>query len=197
MGLRRIGTTVLLRLLLLTGCGEKGAQADDLALAIRGEYLEMAGCSASLEVHADYGSRVYDYAMDAVWTGDGGLTLTLTAPEEVAGVTGRVLEGETALEFDGVYVETGPLDPSGLSPMDAFPALLTALREGYVAQSTLEEGEAEDVLHLTVRDAEGTPGQGREIQLWLGAESHALLRGEISSDGTVVLSCVVNGFTMT
>lgn len=195
--MRRIGTAVLLMTLLLSGCGEKGAQADDLALAIRGEYLEMAGCTASLEVHADYGSRVYDYGMDAAWTGDGGLTLTLTAPEEVAGVTGRVLEGETALEFDGMYLETGPLDASGLSPMDAFPALLTALREGYLAQSTLEGEGEEQVLHLTVRDPEGTPGEGREVQLWLSAAGHALLRGEISSDGTTVLTCVVNGFTMT
>ena len=192
--MRRIWSAVPLIALLLTGCGGKGTQADDLALVIRGEYLEMAGCTASLEVHADYGSRVCDYAMDAAWTEEGGLTLTLTAPEEVAGVTGRVLAGETALEFDGMYVETGPLDEAGLSPMDAFPALLAAVREGYVAQSTLEEGEAEQVLHLTVRDPEGTPGEGREIQLWLSAASGALLRGEISRDGVTVLTCEVTGF---
>lgn len=39
--------------------------------------------------------------------GRGETVLTITAPENIAGVTARILEGETALEYDGMRVETG------------------------------------------------------------------------------------------
>lgn len=186
----------LMMALLLTGCGASGENADDLALEARGAYLQMETCAASLAIQVDYGSRVYDYGMDVTWEREGETTLTLTAPEEVAGVTGHIAAGETALEFDGMYVETGPLDDQGLSPMDAFPALLAALREGYLAQCSLDEVEEAQVLHLTVRDPEGVPGEGREDQLWLSAGDYTLLRGEISSDGATVLTCEVSNFSM-
>ena len=93
--------------LLLTGCGASGENADDLALEARGAYLQMETCAASLAIQVDYGSRVYDYGMDVTWEREGETTLTLTAPEEVAGVTGHIAAGETALEFDGMYVAPG------------------------------------------------------------------------------------------
>lgn len=195
MCLRRT-IAVLMMACLLAGCGAKGEEADHLALEARSAYLQMESCTASLAIQVDYGSRVYDYGMDVIWEREGETTLPLTAPEEVAGVTGHIAAGETALEFDGMYVETGPLDDQGLSPMDAFPALLAALREGYLAQCSLEEAEETQVLHLTVRDPEGVPGEGREVQLWLSATDYALLRGEISSDGSTVLTCEVSGFSM-
>ena len=157
---RCVGVLVLTMTLCLTlTCcgGEGGSQAEQLALDIRGEYLAMAGCAASMEVTADYGQRVYEFGIDLTWQRKGESVLTLTAPENVAGVTARLAEGETALDYDGVRVETGPLDDTGLSPMSAVPVLLDYAQSGYIAACGIETVEDREVLRVDCRDPEGTP----------------------------------------
>ncbi len=146
---------------------------------------------------ADYGLRVYNYALDFSYEREGETVLTLTAPENVAGVTATIAQGETGLAFDGVAVETGPVDPSGLSPLDAIPALLGYAREGFVAECALEgeEGQPEK-LHLICRAPEKGPGEGLECDLWLDGESLALLRGELSQDGLTVIQCEFSNWSM-
>lgn len=197
MGRRRWMCLPMIALaLLLGGCGPvEGSAEEQLALEIRGEYLELAGFSASLELTADYGQRVYQYAMDVSWEREGETVLTLTAPETVAGVTARLRDGETALEYDGMRVETGPLDQSGLSPVDAVPALLGYIREGYIAACGMEELDGKKVLRLICRDPEKTAGEGLECSLWFDPGTHALLRGELSQDGFTVIRCGVVDFS--
>lgn len=194
---KRLTAAVLAALLIpLSACGgEGGRAADRRALELRGEYLSMEGCTASLTVTADYGERVYDYEMALSWQREGETAVTLTAPEEVAGLTVRMSDGGSVLEYDGAGVETGPLNEDGLSPLLAGPALLEALREGYLAAVGTEEGEeGAQTLHLVVREPEAQPGEGTETELWCDWESGALLRGEIAQDGRVVLSCTVADF---
>ena len=120
---------VLMTTLLLTGCGAaEVSEAEELALTIRGEYLAMDSCAVQAAITADYGQRVYEYEM-AVAVGEEETVLTLSAPETVAGLTARLTGEENLLEFDGVSVETGPLDETGLTPVSAVPALLEALPE--------------------------------------------------------------------
>lgn len=185
--------------LLLSACGggNTGNEAETLALQIRTEYLAMERCSSSVEMTADYGQRVYQYGLDFSWEKQGDAVLTVTSPENIAGITARLRDGQTALEYDGIRVETGPLNPEGLSPMDALPALLTAAREGFLAQCVMETAEdGTAVLHTVSRDPGAEPGSGTELQLWFQADTHALLRGEISQDGFTVIQCVFRDFTM-
>lgn len=194
---RCVGVLVLTMTLCLTlTCcgGEGGSQAEQLALDIRGEYMSMTGCAASMEVIADYGQRVYEYGIDLTWQREGESVLTLTAPENVAGVTARLAEGETALDYDGVRVETGPLDDTGLSPISAVPVLLDYAQRGYIAACGMETVEDREVLRVDCRDPEGTPGPGRECILWFDPDTHALLRGELSQDGYTVIQCVFSDF---
>ena len=189
---------MILVLLLLGACAaEGGSQAEQLALELRGRYLEMSGCTASADITADYGQRVYQYGVDVAWQREGDTVLTLTAPAEVAGVTVRIHEGETVLEYDGVQVETGALTPDGLSPIAGIPLLLETVQEGFLAECLLEEWDGVQLLHIASRDPEGTVGQGREIQLWFDPASGALVRGEIAQDGSTVLQCTFSAFTMT
>ena len=85
----RTGMCVLMMILglSLSACGgaEGGNRAEQLALDIRGEYLEMGGCTASLELTADYGQRVYTYGIGLNYAREGETTLTITAPENIAG----------------------------------------------------------------------------------------------------------------
>lgn len=198
MGRRRC-LPMILPLLLLSACaGGRVSEAEELTNRARTAYLELTACSGSAGVTADYGLRVYDYALDFSYEREGATVLTLTAPENVAGVTATIAQGETGLEFDGVAVETGPVDPSGLSPLDAIPALLTYAREGYVAECALEGEEGrEETLHLICRDPEKGPGEGLECELWLDRESLALLRGELSQGGLTVIQCQFSNWSMT
>ena len=184
--------------LALTACGpaEKGAQAEQLALEIRGEYLAMTACNTQVEVTADYGSRVFSYSLDVDYHREGETVLTVTAPEEIAGVTARMWEDSSVLEYDGVQVETGAVTEDGLSPMAAVPLMLEQAGAGFIAQCGLETLENGEVLRVVCRDPEGQPGEGVECTLWFQPETHALVRGELSQDGYTVLTCTFTQFQM-
>lgn len=182
--------------LLLTACGAGvGSAAEEAALQIRAEYLAMETCTASMEITADYGQRVYVYSVDMTWAREGETRLTVTAPENVAGVSARIAEGSTWLEYDGAAIDTGPLSPDGLSPVDAAAALLAAAREGFMAECVAETLGETAAVRVSCRDAEVPAGSGVETDLWFDAQTHALLRGEIAVDGFTVIQCVFTVFT--
>ncbi len=182
--------------LLLTGCGRGEGPAEDPAQTIRTEYSALASCTGIAEITADYGQRVYDFTLDFS-VADGETTLTITAPEEVAGVTARIAAGETRLEYDGVMLETGLLSQDGLSPVSALPVMLSYARSGFSDQWGQEEAEEETLLRVDYRDAAETPGCGTEASLWFHPEGHGLARGELMVDGYRVITCVFTEFAMT
>lgn len=182
---------VLMISLLLTACGSKGSGTPmDRALALRGEYLSANGCTARMQVTADYGQRVYTYVVDAAVSG-GETMLTVQEPAEIAGITARLHEGESFLSYDGVMLETGPLTEDGLTPLSAVAALLEAARSGFI-DSCGTEGET---LYILCRDPADPPGDGRQTALWFGADG-CLLRGEVAVDGRRVIQCEFEKFTL-
>ena len=124
-----------------------------------------------LELTADYGQRVYTYGIDLSWQREGETVLTITAPENVAGITARILEGETALEYDGMRVETGPLDGSGMSPVDAVPVLLDYAEGGYIAACGMETVDEREVLRVDCREPEAAAGASRADTCWSNRSS--------------------------
>lgn len=196
----KLSAPMIILALLLSACGGGaggGDAAEQLALDVRAEYIAMEGCAAALDVTADYGERVYQYTMDLTYAKEGDTLLTVTAPENIAGVSARLTAGQTALEYEGVRLETGPLSEDGMSPVDAVPALLAAAREGFLAECVLEDQDGVQVLQTVCRDPEASPGVGLEYRLWYDAATHALLRGEVARDGYTVVQCVFTSFTMT
>lgn len=185
----------MMTLLLLPACaGQPGvSEAEELSLIIRGEYLEMTSCEAEASITADYGQRVYQYELAVSVDGEE-TTLTLSAPETVAGITARLEGKDSLLEYDGMSVETGPLNGDGLTPVSSVPVLLEAARSGYITSCALEEGENGSLLRIDCGDPEGQPGAGVETVLWFDAETHALVRGEISVDGFRVILCEFSNF---
>ena len=182
-----------LMMTLLAGCGSgMVSEAEELALAIRGEYLAMDSCAIQASVTADYGQRVYQYELAAAVNGEETI-LTLSAPETVAGLTAHVTGEDSRLEFDGVSVETGPLDGNGLTPVSALPALLETARSGYIVACAMEEDGK--LLRVDCGDPTASPGSGTETVLWFDAATHALVKGEVSVDGFRAVLCEINEFT--
>ena len=193
--MRKLLFCVPMMILLLSACtgGAEGNEAEELALQIRGEYLAMGSCAGQAAITADYGQRVYQYELAVAVDGEE-TTLTLSAPDTVAGITARVTGQDGQLEYDGLSVETGPLDPEGLSPVSAVPALLEGARSGYIVSCALEEDGT--LLRMDCGDPEGTPGTGSEVSLWFDTSTHALSRGEISVDGFRAILCEFTDFAM-
>ena len=196
--MRRLWLCVLMMPLLLTACSGtgEGNEEERLALQVRSDYLACEHFSGKVAVTADYGQRVYQYEMD--FCADGKETvLTLAAPETVAGISARLdSQADSRLEYDGIILETGTLDDSGLTPVSAVPAMLDGLKKGYLDHCVLEEREnGTRTLRMLVRDPELEPGRGVETTLWLEVDSFQLLRGEISRDGICVIQCDFSNFT--
>lgn len=189
----------LILLLLAAGlCGCTGAEDEnDLVLQLRSDILAMDGCSGTMEATADYGQRVYQYTVEFFSTQKEGMTLLITAPEEVAGITARVAAGKTYLEYDGVQLETGPLNGDGLSPLDALPAFLEAMGTGYIAETGSEPLDQREALRICCRDPEQPAGQGLETVLWFDKTQKTLLQGELRSDGATVVRCTFSDFIVT
>lgn len=179
---------------LFSACGLQTQTAEELLQQVRGYYLEIEACAGHCEIVADYGQRVYLYGIDFSWSKDNETTLVLTAPENVLGTTVRISSGETALEFDGTLLETGPLDASGLTPIDALPAFLRYTQEGFVASCSIENTESDSYLHITCTVPKANNTLRTEADLWFSADTYALLRGEICSNGQTVIQCDFSDF---
>lgn len=196
MRIRTVCAQMMTLCLLLSACARSGGKgAEELALAIRAEYIGMNACAGQMEVTADYGERAYEYTMDFTYEKDGELVLTVVEPENIKGITARVSENSTALEFDGTRLETGPLSDEGLSPIDALPALLDYVREGCIAETGMETVNGAETVRICCRDPENEPGKGTEGTMWFESGTHDLMKGEISVDGFVVVRCVFITFS--
>lgn len=186
----------MILLLFLCACGG-GSDDNDLVLDIRADFQAMDSWSGVMDVTADYGQRVYEYTVSFTGSRGEGTALTIEAPEEATGITAVAREGQTWLDYDGVRLETGPLDEAGLTPMDALPALLTDLESGTIAEVGTETDGQTELLRLTVRDPDLPAGEGRESVFWFDKARKTLLRAEIRSDGVTAVRCVFSAFAYT
>lgn len=164
--------------LLLTGCaaGEQGP--DQAALDLRSAYLSMSGMEAQAEVTADYGDRAYQYTVSCRGTAEEG-SLTVIAPDSIAGTGTEWKDGQTRLDYDGISLETGPLSPDGLSPADALPVILSACQSGAILESGWTSwGETEHCLYLLTQNP-NTASQESKVALWADPETGSLLQAEV------------------
>lgn len=195
--MRKLAACVLMMTLLLSGCkaGGGGESPEELAGTIREEYKNMAGWSAAADLTVDYGDKVFNFTMDVQWRREGETVLTVTAPELLSGITARVAEKETVLEYDGAGLSLGALDGDGLTPVSAVTALMARIDQGYMAQWNWT-GPEDSQLAILCRDPDLAPNEGTEFLLTFDRASHALLGTEVSSAGVTVLTVNFSNFTM-
>lgn len=194
--MRKTASCVLMMILLLSGCqaGSAGGTPEDAALVLRARYQALAGWSAQADVSVCYTDTVYDFTLDAVWRRDGETVLTVTAPELVAGITARIAQGETVLEYDGAGLSLGLLDDSGLTPVSAVTACMEQIETGWMARCAWA-GENEEYLKISFQDPELEPNAGTQFLLTFGREDFALLSAEVSAAGDRVLTARFRNFT--
>jgi len=194
---RKALSCVLMITLLLSGCraGSGGNTPEEEALALRETYQALAGWSASADLSVCYTETVYDFSLDAQWRRDGETVLTVTAPELVAGITARVAQGETVLEYDGAGLSLGLLDDSGLTPVSAVTTCMEQIQRGWMAKCAWA-GENDAHLQISFQDPEREDNAGTQFLLTFDRAGYALLSAEVSAQGRTVLSAQFSDFTM-
>ena len=194
--MRKLLSCVLMMTLLLSGCKGGGETTPEAAaLALRDTYKDLAGWSATVDITAEVGDKVFDFSLDASWQKEGETVLTITAPELLAGITARIADGETVLEYDGAGLSLGLLDGKGLTAVSVVPWVMEQIGKGYMAKCAWA-GENKELLQITFRDPEAQANKGTEFRVAFDRETLALSGAEVSVDGASVLTVAFRDFTM-
>lgn len=183
--MKRIVTAVLAVLLLLSGCGFDNPGLDR-AMKLRASLLS-SGCSFDTEITADYGDKIYTFSLRCQGDSSGYLTFEVTAPESIAGITGRISNEGGYLTFDDAALAFELLADGQVSPVSAPWILLRTLRGGYVTACS-EEGEG---LRLSVDDS--YEEDALHLDIWLDA-GDLPTRAEILWDGRRIITIAVENF---
>ena len=176
---------LLLAVLMLTGCSVKEEELER-AMTLRARLLANP-CSFAAEVTADYGDKVYTFAMDCEGDAQGNLTFTVTSPESISGITGILSKAGGALTFDETALQFPLLADEQVSPVSAPWIVLNTLRGGYLTAANLEDG----LLRLTIDDS--YEEDALQLDIWLN-ENDQPVRAEILYDGRRILTVGVRDF---
>ena len=138
----------MIALVLLTGCTGKRDELDR-AMKLRANLLGCLGCSFDVNITADYGDALYEFAMSCTSGGRGDLNFTVTQPESIAGISGSISSGEGKLTFDDAALQFALLADGQVTPVSGPWILMKTLLGGYLTAVS----EEEDLLHLTINDS--------------------------------------------
>ena len=158
---------------LLTGCQRRDIESkfDSFSTQLsNAQYL-----SFTANIRAEYEDKTARFTLSYEEDSEGS-TVTVIAPELIAGVTARIAPGGTQLEYDTVVLDTGALDNFGLSPMSSLPRLVQTLKCSHVDSYWEEDGMR--VLSLE-------PTDELKCSVWFEGEEMTPLRAEMISGGRV------------
>ena len=168
--------------LLLTGCG---GRAGERRFA---DFSETLGARETLAfsaaVRAEYSDRTLSFSL-AYEKNAEGETITVVEPGNIAGIRAHLKPGGSTIEFEGLILDAGPLDPYGLTPMNALPKLVEALSSGHL-DSHGREGD-EKLYRLILDDQ-------LSVSVWFEPESMTPTHAELQSGEKVCIFCDITNW---
>ncbi|MDO5152544.1 MAG: hypothetical protein Q4D50_04205 [Eubacteriales bacterium] len=184
--MKKVGALLIL-LCFLSGCS--GASKEiERGMALRSKILKASECSFDAAITADYGDKLYSFSMTCQADPQGNLTFTVTAPETLAGISGRVGSDGGKLTFDDTALQFDLMADGQVTPVSAPWVFLKTLRSGCLTSAGTEDG----VLRLSIDDSYAD--DALHLDIWLDGEDLPA-RAEILYGGRRILSVGVTNFT--
>ena len=180
--------TVILFTFFLSGCGA-GEGNLERAMELRARLLGCTSCTFDAAITADYGDELHTFAMNCTGDKNGNLQFTVTAPETIAGITGKFEGQKGMLTFDDFALEFPRLTGDQITPVSAPWILHRTLMGGYLTACGLD-GEN---LRVIINDS--YEEDALTLDVWLGAENTPI-RGEILYDGRRIVTMDIENFTI-
>ncbi|MBR4972786.1 MAG: hypothetical protein IKY59_07435 [Oscillospiraceae bacterium] len=153
---------LLVCVLMLCGCSGKNT-AMDAALGLRSSIAQANCCKFSVKIIADYGNVTYEFSMDCESDREGNVQFTVTQPETIAGITGRVTANGGKLTFDDQMLYIPMLTDDQITPISGPWILMRSLLSGCITSCTegritIDDSYEDDALKLDIfLDEAGTP----------------------------------------
>ena len=183
--MKRFGALILL-VLFLTGCG--GASREmNRGLALREKMLKEP-CAFETKITADYGDKLYTFALSCTGDDQGNLSFTVENPETISGITGRITGSGGELTFDDTSLSFPLMADGQVTPVSAPWLLLKTLRSGYLSSA----GTDGEYLRLCMDDS--YQDDALHLDIWVN-EENVPVNAEILYGGRKILSLEVTSFT--
>lgn len=177
---------VCLLLLFLSGCGETDKLQTGMEL--RSRLLQCRECSFSVDILADNGQEISEFSMDCTADSRGEILFTVTAPESISGISGKLSASGGALTFDERLLDFGLFPDGDVSPVSAPWIFLNTLRSGNLLSACEEAGRT----RLSADDSYAE--DALRLDIWL--EKELPVRAEVLSGGRRILTLDVRSFTI-
>lgn len=174
-------------LAVLSGCSH-GNDATAQAMDLRAKLLSADGYSFDTEITADFGDKVYTFAMNCQADNGGNVTFTVTFPQTIAGISGEIDSNGGKLTFDDVALTFDLLANGRFSPVSAPWVLVHTLHYGYITSCA----QTDKGVMISVNDS--YEDDALNLSVYLGRDGLPV-GAEIFCEGSRILSLAVNNFT--
>lgn len=161
-------------------------------MEVRNYWSTVDTMQENLKITSNLGDSVLEYGLQYEYSGQAGDSFTITAPESLAGISGRVSGSEAdglTLQYADTILEDMMPVRSGMTPADAFGAIVRCLREDAPAEHWTETVSDQTLLVLRYEDTDADGAVARQI--WLSADGTQIVYAEVYADTECLLTIAV------
>ena len=174
-------------MLCLVGCSSESALNEPMTL--REKIIAASSCSFDATVTADYGEMIYSFGMHCIFDQMGNMRFSVTEPESIAGITGKIVNDEGALTFDDRVLVFELLSDGQVTPVSAPWLVMRSLRSGYIRSS----GRSDDGCKIIIDDS--YTEDALKVDVWLN-ENGVPRSAELVWQNRRILSVSIEEFNL-
>lgn len=169
---------------LLCACAGGGNDPLQTPMDFRASLLGHGGCAFELDAQADTGDLVWSLTLACALDADGNGSVTILAPESIAGISAVSEDGGASLRYEELVLGLGTLPGTELSPAQAPGRLVRAWAQAWIASA----GPEADGLFACFEDGDLT------VRSWFD-EGGLPVRAELTVDGRTRFAAEIRNFT--
>lgn len=183
--MKRLLVLLLMVALVFTGCTDNTDGMDDF-ISLRNQVLK-SKCSFETSVITDYGDAETKYSMVCNADNLGDMSLIVSYPQSISGISCSITGGKGQLTFDDQAVAFEMIADGQITPVSAPWLFFKALRGGYASSCSRDDSGT----MVSVDDSFGDVAYS--VDIWLN-DAFLPKAAEIIWNGKRIVSMEINSF---